>query len=60
LQNGVAQALRKQRYLHGALNIETIEVTSRPAERHGRRRGQAREESATDLIEDFMIAANEV
>jgi exoribonuclease R len=26
LQNNVAQALKKQRYLHGALNIETIEV----------------------------------
>lgn len=60
LQNGVAQALRKQRYLHGALNIETIEV--RPVLLNDMVVDVVRQEKnpATDLIEDFMIAANEV
>jgi VacB/RNase II family 3'-5' exoribonuclease len=60
LQNGVAQALKQQRYLHGALNIETIEV--RPVMLNDKVVDVVRQEknSATDLIEDFMIAANEV
>jgi VacB/RNase II family 3'-5' exoribonuclease len=60
LQNGVAQALKKQRYLHGALNIETIEV--RPVVLNDKVVDVVKEEKnpTTDLIEDFMIAANEV
>jgi VacB/RNase II family 3'-5' exoribonuclease len=60
LQNGVAQALKKQRYLHGALNIETIEV--RPVVLNDKVVDVVQQEKnpATDLIEDFMIAANEV
>src|SRR5215475_9049656 len=60
LQNMVAQALRKQRYQHGALNIETIEV--RPVVINDHVADVVRQEKslATDLIEDFMIAANEV
>lgn len=60
LQNGVAQALKKLRYLHGALNIETIEV--RPVILNDKVIDVVRQEKnpATDLIEDFMIAANEV
>jgi VacB/RNase II family 3'-5' exoribonuclease len=60
LQNGVAQALKQQRYLHGALNIETIEV--RPVMLNDKVVDVVRQEKnlATDLIEDFMIAANEV
>src|SRR5580765_1292144 len=60
LQNTVAQALREQRYRHGALNIETIEV--RPVVINDQVADVVRQEKnrATDLIEDFMIAANEV
>jgi exoribonuclease-2 len=60
LQNTVAQALREQRYRHGALNIETIEV--RPVVIDDRIADVVRQEKnrATELIEDFMIAANEV
>ncbi len=60
LQDAAAQALRVERYRHGALNIETIEtrpvitgdqVTSVEKQQKNR---------ATELIEDFMIASNEV
>jgi VacB/RNase II family 3'-5' exoribonuclease len=59
LQNAIAQRLRLERYKHGALNIETIET-------HAILQGktidldQQRKNSATELIEDFMIAANGV
>jgi exoribonuclease-2 len=46
-QNACAARLREARYRRGALNIETVE-------------GQEHRNLATDLIEDFMIAANEV
>jgi VacB/RNase II family 3'-5' exoribonuclease len=60
LQDAVAQALKQQRYLHGALNIETIEV--RPVLLNNQVTDVVQQEKnrATDLIEDFMIAANEV
>jgi VacB/RNase II family 3'-5' exoribonuclease len=60
LQNDVAQALRKQRYQNGALNLETAEV--HPVILNQQIVDVAREERnpATDLIEDFMIAANGV
>ena len=60
LQNTVAQALRQQRYQHGALNIETIEV--RPILINDQVADVVQQEKnrATELIEDFMIAANEV
>jgi exoribonuclease II len=60
LQNTVAQALRQQRYRHGALNIETIEV--RPVLINDQVADVVKQEKnrATELIEDFMIAANEV
>ncbi len=60
LQDEAAQALKTQRTLNGALNLETTEI--RPIvlnqqvvdmETHAKNR-------ATDLIEDFMIAANGV
>lgn len=60
LQSAAAQALRQQRFLHGALDIDTGEL-------HPVMLGQqvvdvATEEKdpATQLIEDFMIAANGV
>lgn len=58
MQDSVAQLLRNQRHLAGALELETIEAT--PVARGGvltdlMIRPQNR---ATQLIEDFMIAAN--
>ncbi|HMD21197.1 MAG TPA: RNB domain-containing ribonuclease [Alloacidobacterium sp.] len=60
LQNRVAQLLRKERYRRGALNLETIEthplvMDGEPVDIETQQRSLAR-----DLIEDFMIAANEV
>jgi exoribonuclease-2 len=59
LQAGCAQALRAARYRHGALNIETIEthpvvLSDRVIDVVKQSRNRA-----TELIEDFMIAANE-
>ena len=60
VQNRVAQALRKQRVIHGALNIDSTEV--RPVVLNEQVVDLAKQEknSATELIEDFMIAANGV
>jgi VacB/RNase II family 3'-5' exoribonuclease len=60
LQSEVAQALKNERYRHGALNIETIEV--RPVVLNDKVVDVVKQEKnrATELIEDFMIAANEV
>jgi len=60
LQNRAAEALRGARHRHGALNIETIE--SRPIVRNQEVVNLENEQknSATMLIEDFMIASNEV
>ncbi len=59
-QNDIAQRLRQERASHGALNLETIET-------HPIRLGdgdieiEAQQKNlATQLIEDFMIAANGV
>ena len=58
LQSEVAQALRRERFRHGALDIETIE--SRPVILNEQVIDLAREDTndATELIEDFMIASN--
>jgi exoribonuclease-2 len=58
LQDRVAQALKAERFRHGALNIETLEV--RAVLTDGQLTGVANEEKnrATELIENFMIAAN--
>jgi exoribonuclease-2 len=58
LQNKVAQQLRELRHEHGALDLETIEA--KPVFRDGKIIELRREEknSAKQLIEDFMIAAN--
>jgi VacB/RNase II family 3'-5' exoribonuclease len=60
LQDEVAQALKNERFRHGALNIETIEV--RPVMLDDKVVDVVKQEKnrATELIEDFMIAANEV
>jgi exoribonuclease-2 len=58
LQDQVAQRLRQRRRLHGALSLETIRA--RPVfdddDLHGL--DVDRKNRATELIEDFMIAAN--
>jgi exoribonuclease-2 len=60
LQDEAAQALKNQRYQHGALNLETSEV--RPVLLNQEIVDVAKQEKnrATELIEDFMIAANGV
>jgi VacB/RNase II family 3'-5' exoribonuclease len=60
LQDEAAQNLKNERYRHGALNIETIEV--HPLMLNDKILDVVRQEKnrATELIEDFMIAANEV
>ncbi len=60
LQSTVAQALKQQRYQQGALNVETIEV--RPVLVNETVSDVVKQEKnlATELIEDFMIAANGV
>jgi exoribonuclease-2 len=60
LQHRAAQALRIERYRHGALNLQTIE--SRPIVRDQQVVSLENENknSATALIEDFMIAVNEI
>jgi exoribonuclease-2 len=60
LQDACAQRLMNARHRHGALNIDTIET--RPVFQNGAVVDLARQQKsrATELIEDFMIAANEV
>ncbi|HET6842239.1 MAG TPA: RNB domain-containing ribonuclease [Candidatus Angelobacter sp.] len=60
LQDEVAQALKNERHRHGALNIESTEV--RPILLNEEIVDLARQEKnrATELIEDFMVAANGV
>jgi VacB/RNase II family 3'-5' exoribonuclease len=60
LQNQAAQALRKQRYQNGALNVETTEVTPVIIDQQIVDVAKQEKNPATDLIEDFMIAANGV
>jgi exoribonuclease-2 len=60
LQDQAAQALRKQRYLCGALNIETIETNPVVLNDKVVDVMQQQKNHATELIEDFMIAANGV
>jgi exoribonuclease-2 len=60
LQAEAAQALMNQRYQHGALNLETSEAY--PVVLNQQVADVVRQEKnrATELIEDFMIAANGV
>jgi len=59
-QDRIAQLLRKNRYERGALDLETIQ--SRPIFEKDMIKSLLAEKSdrANELIEDFMIAANEV
>ena len=58
LQNDVAQALKRQRFLHGALNIDTNEVLPVVLNQQVVDIAKQERNHATDLIEDFMIGAN--
>jgi VacB/RNase II family 3'-5' exoribonuclease len=60
LQDAAAQGLRSERHRHGALNIETIEI--RPVMLNDQVVSIEKQQKnrATELIEDFMIASNEV
>src|SRR6202051_878430 len=60
LQDEVAQALKKRRYEHGALNIDTSEVVPLLLNEQVMDVVKAEKNRATDLIEDFMVAANGV
>ncbi|HUY81968.1 MAG TPA: RNB domain-containing ribonuclease [Acidobacteriaceae bacterium] len=56
-QDEIAQRLRLERFKHGALNIETGEVLATLENNEIKLNGEHKN-SATELIEDFMIAAN--
>ncbi|HXB23070.1 MAG TPA: RNB domain-containing ribonuclease [Candidatus Solibacter sp.] len=60
LQDAAAQVLKNERFRHGALTLESTET--RPVLVKDKIVDIARQEKnrATELIEDFMIAANEV
>jgi VacB/RNase II family 3'-5' exoribonuclease len=60
LQDKVAQALKKLRYEHGALNLDTSEVVPLLYNDQIVDVVKATKNRATDLIEDFMVAANGV
>jgi VacB/RNase II family 3'-5' exoribonuclease len=60
LQSEAAQTLRKQRYQQGALNIDTAEVNPVVLNQQVVDVVNQQRNHATDLIEDFMIAANGV
>jgi exoribonuclease-2 len=60
LQNDAAQALKKQRVLHGALNLDTNEVHAVVLNEQVVDIAKQERNPATELIEDFMIAANGV
>lgn len=60
LQNLVAQKLKALRHMHGALDFETIEARPVFDEDEIKDLKTEKRNSAKDLIEDFMIAANGV
>jgi len=60
LQDQAAQALKNQRYQHGALNIETSETHPVVLNQQVVDVVKQEKNHATELIEDFMIAANGV
>jgi VacB/RNase II family 3'-5' exoribonuclease len=60
LQDDVAQALRKLRFEHGALNLDTIEALPLVLNDQVVDVVNQGKNRATEVIEDFMIAANGV
>lgn len=59
-QDQIAQRMRSVRYLHGALNLETIEPEAVMSDGRVVDLREDRTNRAKQLIEDFMIAANGV
>jgi exoribonuclease-2 len=60
LQDQTAQALKKLRYANGALDIDTSEVMPLLMNNQVADVVKVEKNRATDLIEDFMVAANGV
>ena len=60
LQDEVAQKLREQRHQHGALNLQTDEVRPLVLNEQVIDVVKQQKNRATELIEDFMVAANGV
>src|SRR6202140_3534279 len=60
LQSDVAQKLKEQRFQHGALNLQTDEVRPLVLNDQVIDVVQQQKNRATELIEDFMVAANGV
>ena len=60
LQDEVAQKLKNQRFQHGALNLQTDEVRPIVVDDTVINVVNQQKNRATDLIEDFMVAANGV
>lgn len=60
LQDEVAQKLKEQRHQHGALNLQTDEVHPLILNDQVVDVVKQQKNRATDLIEDFMVAANGV
>ena len=58
MQDEIAQALRKVRYQHGALDLEIIEPEAMLSDGAVIDLRQEKQNRAQQLIEDFMIAAN--
>ena len=60
LQDQIAQRLKDQRYQHGALNLQTDEVHPLVLNQQVIDVVKQQKNRATELIEDFMVAANSV
>jgi exoribonuclease-2 len=60
LQDEIAQKLKDQRYQHGALNLQTDEVRPLVLNQQVVDVVKQQKNRATELIEDFMVAANGV
>jgi len=60
LQDAVAQKLKQQRFQHGALNLQTDEVHPLVLNDQVVDVVKQQKNRATELIEDFMVAANGV
>jgi exoribonuclease-2 len=60
MQDRVAQSMKAFRYMHGALNLETIEARPVFDADELKDLEVERKNRAKDIIEDFMIAANGV
>jgi len=59
-QHRVAQQLRRQRHVHGALSLETVQARPVFAGANLQALEAVKPNSATQLIEDLMVAANGV